>query len=134
MYNSVPKIDQLRYFDEKALSICAVICGRYFCFRRHSGCGDTPQQTPNSKLHRLVITVQPESLELSTQLPGRTGVSRREVRPQVSGVLLERTFEEGTVEKGQQLYKLIQPLMKRSWPVPKQSTAGKSGLRSSELR
>ena len=74
-----------------------------------TGCGDAPQQGQQQQAPQVdVITVKPEALELSTELPGRTAAFRvAEVRPQVSGVLLERTFEEGTfVEKGQQLYQI----------------------------
>jgi membrane fusion protein (multidrug efflux system) len=55
-----------------------------------------------------VVTVQTEKVMLSTKLPGRTAAFRiAEIRPQVSGLILERLFEEGTdVKAGQVLYRI----------------------------
>jgi membrane fusion protein (multidrug efflux system) len=55
-----------------------------------------------------VVTIHPQRVTLSTDLPGRTASYRvAEVRPQVNGVLLKRMFEEGTdVKEGQQLYQI----------------------------
>lgn len=55
-----------------------------------------------------VVTVQPRSLHLSTELPGRTSAYLvAEVRPQLSGILLERRFQEGSdVRAGQVLYQI----------------------------
>jgi membrane fusion protein (multidrug efflux system) len=55
-----------------------------------------------------VVTLAPERLVLTTELPGRTAAYLvAEVRPQVSGLLLERSFEEGAdVEAGQLLYRI----------------------------
>jgi len=57
------------------------------------------------------VTVQPAKVgeyTLTTRLPGRVKASTvAEVRPQVSGIISERLFEEGTwVEAGQPLYKI----------------------------
>lgn len=54
------------------------------------------------------ITVQPRDLSLSTELPGRVVAYRTaEIRPQVSGIVLERLFDEGSfVEAGEQLYQI----------------------------
>src|SRR5688572_23574434 len=50
-----------------------------------------------------VVTLQPRSVVLTTELPGRTlAYETSEVRPQVSGIIRERLFTEGQmVEKGQ---------------------------------
>lgn len=55
-----------------------------------------------------VVTVQPEDVPLSTELPGRTAPYLiAEVRPQVGGILLKRLFEEGSeVKAGQPLYQI----------------------------
>ena len=103
-----------------------------------TGCGDAPQQGQQQQAPQVdVITVKPETLELSTELPGRTAAFRvAEVRPQVSGVLLERTFEEGTfVEKGQQLYQ-IDPATYEAELASAEAEVqrAKAVLRSSELR
>lgn len=55
-----------------------------------------------------VYSVQAQPLTLTTDLPGRTSAYRiAEVRPQVSGIVQQRLFTEGTeVKKGQQLYQI----------------------------
>ncbi len=55
-----------------------------------------------------VKTVRVETARLSVTLPGRTAAFRvAEVRPQVSGIILERAFEEGAaVTAGEPLYRI----------------------------
>jgi len=55
-----------------------------------------------------VVTVQTGKVMLTTELPGRTAAYRiAEIRPQVSGLILERLFEEGSdVKAGQVLYQI----------------------------
>lgn len=55
-----------------------------------------------------VYTVEAQRFEVTTELPGRTRAFRvAEVRPQVSGIIQKRLFDEGTeVEAGQQLYQI----------------------------
>jgi len=55
-----------------------------------------------------VYSAQAQPLTLTTDLPGRTSAYRiAEVRPQVSGILQQRLFTEGSeVKKGQQLYQI----------------------------
>lgn len=55
-----------------------------------------------------IYTVQPQEVQLSTELPGRTNAFLiAEVRPQVGGLLLKREFREGSyVEAGQILYQI----------------------------
>ncbi len=55
-----------------------------------------------------VVTLQPQEVTLSTELPGRTTAYRiAEVRPQVNGIILKRLFKEGSdVKEGQQLYQI----------------------------
>lgn len=55
-----------------------------------------------------IMTLQPRSVQLSTQLPGRTvPYMVAEVRPQVGGILRERAFTEGSdVKAGQPLYRI----------------------------
>jgi len=54
------------------------------------------------------VTVQPEKLMLTTELPGRTAAFRiAEIRPQVSGLIQKRLFTEGSdVKAGQVLYQI----------------------------
>ena len=55
-----------------------------------------------------VVTLATQSVALSIEQPGRTAAYRiAEVRPQVSGIILKRHFEEGSeVKAGQLLYKI----------------------------
>lgn len=54
------------------------------------------------------ITMQPQQVVLTNELPGRTSAFRTaEIRPQVSGIILERLFTEGSdVKAGDILYRL----------------------------
>jgi membrane fusion protein (multidrug efflux system) len=55
-----------------------------------------------------VVTLAPQRVAITTELPGRTWPYRiADVRPQVSGLILQRMFTEGSeVEAGQQLYQI----------------------------
>ncbi len=54
------------------------------------------------------VTVHAQPIELTTELPGRTSASKiAEIRPQVSGLVLERKFVEGSeVRAGDTLYEI----------------------------
>lgn len=73
-----------------------------------AGCGhkaDMPAPPPPDV---GVVTIRAQAVELNTELPGRiTSYRVAEVRPQVSGVVLKRRFNEGgDVEAGQPLYQI----------------------------
>jgi membrane fusion protein (multidrug efflux system) len=55
-----------------------------------------------------VVVIQPQRLELTTELPGRTSAFRvAEIRPQVNGIVQKRLFHEGSdVKAGQLLYRI----------------------------
>ena len=55
-----------------------------------------------------VLTVHPEAVKRTTDLPGRTSAALiAEVRPQINGVILKRLFTEGGyVTEGQRLYQI----------------------------
>jgi membrane fusion protein (multidrug efflux system) len=55
-----------------------------------------------------VVTIQPTSVTLSRELPGRTSAFKvAEVRARVNGIVLKRLFEEGSdVKQGQPLYRI----------------------------
>lgn len=106
-----------------------------------SACGD--QQAAQSQQQQRpapaveVLEMAPQTVEVTTQLPGRTSAYRvAQVRPQVSGVLLERKFEEGTyVEQGQQLYQIDPAVYEAELASAKAEVErAKAVLRSSELR
>jgi membrane fusion protein (multidrug efflux system) len=55
-----------------------------------------------------VVTAHPESLPIVNELPGRIAPTRiAEVRPRVSGIIVDRVFEQGSlVEEGNVLYRI----------------------------
>ncbi|MEX1222184.1 MAG: efflux RND transporter periplasmic adaptor subunit [Idiomarina sp.] len=55
-----------------------------------------------------VVTIEPQSVTLTTSLPGRAAAFKvAEVRPQVSGIIEQQLFEGGAmVAAGQQLYQI----------------------------
>jgi membrane fusion protein (multidrug efflux system) len=75
-----------------------------------AACGDpgaeAPAEMPPPEVG--VVTLEPERITLTRALPGRTtALLVAEVRPQVTGIVRERLFEEGSyVEAGQPLYQL----------------------------
>jgi len=57
-----------------------------------------------------VVTVQSEPVPLTVELPGRTAAHMiAEVRPQVTGIIKERRFQEGSEVKAGQILYLIDP-------------------------
>ena len=73
-------------------------------------CGCGRQQLPPAPPMPEVATmnVQPQTLELTTELPGRTSPYLvAEIRPQVNGIIQKRLFTEGSdVQAGQALYQI----------------------------
>ncbi len=55
-----------------------------------------------------MIVLRSETAEIQTELPGRTSaIETADVRPQVSGIVLSRPFNEGAeVSRGQRLYQI----------------------------
>lgn len=91
-----------------ALKPLALLCA--FVFLNLTGCDDSTGQAAQAQSapEVQVQTLTTQSLSVSTELPGRTSAYRvAEVRPQVSGIILKRTFTEGSdVVAGQTLYQI----------------------------
>ncbi|MGE5310468.1 MAG: efflux RND transporter periplasmic adaptor subunit, partial [Nitrospirota bacterium] len=74
------------------------------------GCGDGHGKqggaTPVPEV--ATVTIEPQKLELTTELPGRTSAYLvAEIRPQVNGIVQKRLFREGSdVKAGQLLYQI----------------------------
>src|SRR5258708_37356666 len=88
----------------RILTSVGILCVTAAC----GGQADAPQ-TVGPQVD--VMTLQPQRVMLVTELPGYTSAFlRAEVRPQVTGAVLQRQFEEGTdVRAGKVLYQ-IDPL------------------------
>ncbi|PWC15055.1 efflux transporter periplasmic adaptor subunit [Brenneria roseae subsp. americana] len=65
---------------------------------------DAQQQAPEVG----IVTLKTQSLNVTTDLPGRTNAYRiAEVRPQVGGIILKRNFVEGSdIQAGASLYQI----------------------------
>ncbi len=93
------------------------------------GCSRAPQQAgPPPMAEVAVVTVAPQSLVLTTELPGRTAPHLiAEIRPQINGLILKRLFTEGAnVQAGQELYQID--------PAPFQALLDKATANQKALR
>ena len=84
--------------------LAALLCGLLL-----GGCDRSTQSQPPPTVPEVAtVTVQPQKVMLTTELPGRTATFRvAEIRPQVSGLIQKRLFTEGSdVKAGQVLYQI----------------------------
>jgi len=74
------------------------------------GCdsGQGREVAPKAVPEVATVTIQPQRVVLTTELPGRTSAYRvAEIRPQVNGLIQKRLFQEGSdVKAGQLLYQI----------------------------
>ena len=85
------------------------LCAPLFSILWLVGCnGQTEAQQAAQAPEVAVVVIQPQRVELSTELPGRTSPYRiAEIRPQVNGIVQKRLFQEGSdVKAGQLLYQI----------------------------
>lgn len=85
------------------LAAAAAVAGWYFWPKGQAG-----MQSMGGAPEVSVVTIKAEPLVVTKDLPGRTSAVRvAEIRPQVTGIITKRFFEEGgEVEQGQQLYQI----------------------------
>lgn len=88
----------------KPITVLMVLWGSLFL----NGCDGQKQAAPPPIPEVMVVTVQPQRIELTTELPGRTSPYLvAEIRPQVNGIIQKRLFKEGSeVKVGQVLYQI----------------------------
>jgi membrane fusion protein, multidrug efflux system len=88
----------------KTLSPTAVILAGLLV----AGCGSKVAPPPAGPAEVATVTLRPEKVVLTTELPGRTSAYLvAEIRPQVSGLLQKRLFEEGAnIREGELLYQI----------------------------
>ena len=108
-----------------------------------SGCGRTPPGGPAGEggapgaVPVTVVTLAEQPVSLTRELPGRTAAFRvAEVRPQVSGIIQSRLFEEGALVKaGQALYQLDDATYRADVGVARAALArADAGLEAARLR
>lgn len=86
-----------------------ILTGFIVCASLLSGCDSSDsQQSKNQAAQVTVYVVKSAPLTVTTELPGRTDAFRvAEVRPQVSGVIVQRNFTEGSdIQAGESLYQI----------------------------
>lgn len=73
-----------------------------------SGCSPSPQDVSAPLPRVAVLTIAPVQLDLTEDLPGRVAPVRiAEIRPQVSGIVQRRLFDQGgDVQAGQPLFEI----------------------------
>jgi membrane fusion protein (multidrug efflux system) len=94
-----------------------------------AGCSGGKKQAVAPPMPEVaVVTISPQSLVLTTELPGRTAPFLiAEIRPQVNGLIQKRLFTEGSdVQAGQELYQID--------PAPFQAMLDKAKANLTALR
>jgi len=82
-----------------------VACGLWL-----GGCNSSTSAPPPAVPEVATVTLQADRVVLTTELPGRTSASSvAEIRPQVSGIIQKRLFEEGAEIKAEQVLYQIDP-------------------------
>src|SRR5512136_3238070 len=82
-----------------------------------TGCGSQQAAPPPANPEVATVTVNPERVVLTTELPGRTSAYFvAEIRPQVNGIIQKRLFEEGSdVKAGDVLYQIDPALFQAAY-------------------
>jgi RND family efflux transporter MFP subunit len=106
------------FTPKKTISLIFMACLSLFLL---TGCTDNPDQSSSNSSQKasehtrerplkkvIVMTIEPQIISITNELPGRVEAFKTaEIRPQVSGIIQSRFFEEGSrVEEGQQLYQI----------------------------
>lgn len=105
-----------------------------------TACGDPPHGPPSGPSGPPqvgVLVMQPQRLALNTELPGRTVPYQiAEVRPQVTGLIQARNFQEGSLVKaGQALYQIDAASYQTSYDSARATLAkSEANLRSTRLK
>ncbi len=91
-----------------------------------AGCGGQ-QQPPQQPPKVGVITLKDEPVTLTSELPGRiTAAETSEVRPQISGVIRQRLFTEGSMVRAGQILYVIEDAPYRAALGTAQGNLGKA--------
>jgi membrane fusion protein (multidrug efflux system) len=119
----------LRWLAAGALAVSALFLAA--CKGQHG-----EQQAGGGPAEVTVVTLKPQPVTVSRELPGRTSAYLvAEVRPQVNGIVKQRLFEEGALVKaGQPLYQLDDAVYRAEHNNAKAALAkAKAALYSAQL-
>lgn len=108
--------------QHSVLRIAAVTAAAFFVV----ACSEpVAQGAPPAAPQVSVVTIEPSSVPLNTELPGRTAAFLvSEVRPQVNGIVKSRLFDEGSdVKEGQVLYEIDDATYKANYDSAKAALA-----------
>jgi membrane fusion protein, multidrug efflux system len=96
---------QLNMNGHEPLRWAAVLMGLTILL---GGCDRGPGKQATPVVEVATVTIEPQQVELTTELPGRTSPYLvAEIRPQVNGIIKKRLFREGSdVKAGQLLYQI----------------------------
>jgi len=97
---------QVKAYLDSFFSV-VLFLGISFLLLTVAGCTKQGKSTPQDQ-EVAVVTVQPERIVMTTELPGRTAAFLvDEIRPQVNGLIQKRLFTEGSeIKVGQVLYQI----------------------------
>lgn len=101
------------------------------------GCSQDKPQGGQAKTEVGIVTLQSENVVLQSELPGRTVPSlMSDVRPQVSGIVKARLFQEGaSVKAGQLLYQIESSSYEAAYEQAKADLANaEAGVAASKLK
>lgn len=106
-----------------------------------TGCNRQPPVPPAPPAIQVsTVTVQPETVTLSSELPGRTSAFRvAEIRPQINGLIVNRLFIEGEeIIAGQVLYQIdsapFQATLNRARAALSRAEANQPSIQAREER
>lgn len=106
-----------------AAAVVALLAGGYVAYDHGWLLRASPAQAeeapagPPPAVPVSVVTAAQENIALQLQLPGRVSPFKvAEIRPQVSGIITKRLFEEGSdVKQGQQLYQIDEAIYRAAY-------------------
>jgi membrane fusion protein (multidrug efflux system) len=112
---------QVRPFVNVILA-AAALASAFILAGCQNSAGKAPQAGPPEV---AVVEIKPERVAITTELPGRTSAYLvAEVRPQVSGIIQQRLFKEGSdVKAGEVLYQIDPATYQAAWESAKAQLA-----------
>ena len=106
--NNHPLPDRDYSFSMKSIRLHGPLLAAAICGLLLASCNRSSGPAAPAAVEVATIVVAPQSVTLTTELPGRTAAFRvAEIRPQVNGLIQKRLFTEGAeVAVGQPLYQI----------------------------